>query len=154
MATQLQSVAPSLAPANARTPVVFAVERWATYAADAPPLWVRHYKEVALDQAVIPLDMDLARYAELDRLDMLHIVTARVRGNLIGYFTGVVSLPSPLCFHAALPGGLVLSRNSLAQGHDRPAALRDRAPHARRAWRDQGHIGNKVARRPGHQPPL
>jgi L-amino acid N-acyltransferase YncA len=74
-----------------RDPVTFAVEQWSTYAADAPSLWQRHWTEVALDHEAVPLDMDLARYAELDRLGMLHIVTARVRGNLIGYFTGVVS---------------------------------------------------------------
>lgn len=74
-----------------RDPVVFAVESWATYAADAPFLWQRHWREVGLDHEAVPLDMDVARYAELDRLGMLHIVTGRVRGNLVGYFTGVVS---------------------------------------------------------------
>lgn len=71
--------------------VVFAVERWSTYVIDAPSLWQRHYKEVALDQDVIPLDMDIDRYAQLDALDMLHIVTVRRRGDLVGYFTAIKS---------------------------------------------------------------
>jgi hypothetical protein len=71
--------------------VTFQTERWATYVVDAPPLWQNHYKEVALNQAEIPLDMDLARYEQLDALGMLHIVTARTGGALVGYFTGVVS---------------------------------------------------------------
>lgn len=74
-----------------RPPVTFQVERWATYVVDAPPLWRNHYKEVALNQAEIPLDMDLERYAKLDELDMLHIVTARTDGALVGYFTGIVT---------------------------------------------------------------
>lgn len=35
--------------------------------------------------------MDVDRYAQLDALGMLHIVTGRVRENLVGYFTGIVS---------------------------------------------------------------
>jgi GNAT superfamily N-acetyltransferase len=69
------------------------VERWATYAVDAPPLWALHYTEVAIDQEVIPLDMDLERYAALDAADVLHIVTMRTvpEQALVGYQTSLVS---------------------------------------------------------------
>jgi len=69
------------------------VERWETYVQDAPPLWCLHYDEVALDQDVIPMDMDVERYAALDVADILHIVTMRTapEGHLVGYHTSLVA---------------------------------------------------------------
>ena len=89
MATQPQAA--SLAPVSARRQVVFAVERWATYYPDAIPLWPLHWKEVALTQAEVPLDMDVERYAALDAAGILHIVTGRDAGRLIAYWTGLVT---------------------------------------------------------------
>jgi hypothetical protein len=83
-----QSLLP--APGSARSPVVFAVERWATYYPDAIPLWPLHWKEVALTQAEIPLDMDVDRYAALDEAGILHIVTGRDAGRLIAYHTSLI----------------------------------------------------------------
>lgn len=69
----------------------YQVESWETYSRDAPPLWQLHWSEVALDQEVIPLEMDLERYAALDQAGILHIVTARMGGqSLVGYWTGLV----------------------------------------------------------------
>lgn len=73
-----------------RHPVIFAVERWETFYPDAKALFPLHWKEVALTQEAIPLDMDIERYAALDEADILHIVTARHAGRLIGYHTALV----------------------------------------------------------------
>lgn len=70
--------------------VEFQVERWATYAPDAAPLWPLHWQEVALTQAAVPLDMDTERYAALDEAGILHIVTGRDAGRLVAYWTGLV----------------------------------------------------------------
>lgn len=79
-------------PANAkRAPVLFAVEPWAMYAADAPPLWQLHWQEVGLDHEAVPLDMHVERYAQLDEAGMLHLVTGRTEGRLVAYFTGIVT---------------------------------------------------------------
>lgn len=72
-----------------RQPVVFAVERWATFYPDALALFPLHWQEVALHQAEIPLDMDIERYAMFDEAGILHIVTARHAGRLVGYFTAL-----------------------------------------------------------------
>lgn len=77
-------------PASARRQVVFAVERWATYAPDAEALWALHWQEVALTQQEVPMDMDLERYAALDDAGILHIVTGRDDGRLIAYHTSLV----------------------------------------------------------------
>lgn len=90
MKTQEEPHNLSLAPGSARNPVAFAVERWETYYHDALPLWPLHWKEVALTQAEIPLDMDVERYAALDAAGILHIVTGRDAGRLIAYHTSLI----------------------------------------------------------------
>lgn len=72
-------------------PVVFAVERWKHLRDEMLPLLVRHWREVALNHAEVPLDIDEERYAALDEAGGLHIVTARLDGALIGYHVAIVS---------------------------------------------------------------
>jgi hypothetical protein len=91
MSPPLQStLSPSAQAPDASAKLVYAVERWETFGPDLPAIIYQHWREVALDIQDIPLDMNYARYAELDALDMLHIVTVRIRGNLIGYFVAFV----------------------------------------------------------------
>jgi len=73
-----------------RPSVTYQVESWATYAADAPPLWVQHWREVAIHQAEVPLEVDLEGYAALDALGKLLLVTVRADGALVGYWKGLV----------------------------------------------------------------
>lgn len=73
------------------TAVAYAVERWKDIRAEMLPLLVRHWREIALNHADVPLDIDEQRYAELDDAGALHIVTARVDGGLIGYHVAIVS---------------------------------------------------------------
>lgn len=70
---------------------VYAVERWRDLKREMLPLLVRHWREVALNHADVPLDIDEARYAQLDEAKALHIVTARRNGLLIGYHVAIVS---------------------------------------------------------------
>ena len=93
MATVSGLASLSMSTATPRPSLSYQVERWTSYAADAPPLWEQHYTEVALDQDVIPLDMDVERYAALDAQDILHIVTMRTvpAWQLVGYHTSLVS---------------------------------------------------------------
>lgn len=68
----------------------FHVEKWATFHRDAHPLFDMHWKELALDQAKIPLGLDSARFQVLCDQGLLHIVTARKAGVVIGYFVAIV----------------------------------------------------------------
>lgn len=70
---------------------VYAVERWRDLRSEMLPLLVRHWREVALNHADVPLDIDEARYAHLDDVDALHILTIRRAGLLIGYHVAIIS---------------------------------------------------------------
>lgn len=70
----------------------YAVERWRHLRAEMLPMLVRHWREIALNHADVPLDIDEARYAQLDESGHLHILTARREGVLIGYHVAIVSV--------------------------------------------------------------
>ncbi len=48
-------------------------------------LWPKHWKEVAVNQDTVPLDVDFAAYDALDKAGMLHITVARENGRVVGY---------------------------------------------------------------------
>lgn len=75
----------------ARTGTQYRVERWRDLRAEMLPLLVRHWREIALNHADVPLDIDEAKYGELDDTGALHIVTARRDGLLIGYHVAIVT---------------------------------------------------------------
>lgn len=71
--------------------VTYQRERWSDALRDeAFPLLQRHWDEVALDKDTVPLDPNWAAYAELDRMDLLVITTARMNGTLVGYVSHFV----------------------------------------------------------------
>lgn len=49
------------------------------------PLFALHWEEMALDRDVIKMDMDHARYAKLDEMNMIHVTTVRDDAVLVGY---------------------------------------------------------------------
>jgi hypothetical protein len=53
-------------------------------------LWPAHWAEVAADRDKFNLDPDLDRYAEMEWRGILHVVTARKRGELVGYYVWIV----------------------------------------------------------------
>lgn len=69
----------------------YAVERWRDLQAEMMPLLVKHWHEVALNHAAVPLDIDQAGYKRHDESGALHIVTARRDGMLIGYHVAIIS---------------------------------------------------------------
>ena len=72
--------------------IQFAVERFsAIRREEMDELFRVHWKEIALNQDRIPLDVDYEKYTELDRKELLHIVTVRDEGRLVGYHCSVVT---------------------------------------------------------------
>lgn len=68
------------------TDVAFGWERFFQIAHELPSLFVQHWKELALNQDVIPLDPDWDKYYALDVAGILRILTVRVpSGQLVGY---------------------------------------------------------------------
>jgi hypothetical protein len=65
--------------------VSFQEERLADVRDEALPLLRRHWDEIALDKDTIPLEPDWERYARLEELGVLKVITARLAGVLVGY---------------------------------------------------------------------
>lgn len=78
--------------------VTFQQERWRDFYRDAAPeLFVKHWKDLALDQDKVALSVDNAKYEQMDDLGILHIVTARRGGRLIGYFLAFLMVHPHYC---------------------------------------------------------
>jgi L-amino acid N-acyltransferase YncA len=71
--------------------ITYQVERWAAFAADAQDLFRQHWLEIALGHAKVPLDVAHDRYQAMCDQDVLHIVTVRDNGRLVGYHVAIVS---------------------------------------------------------------
>lgn len=60
-------------------------ERFGYFAHELPPLFMRHWREIALNQDEVPLDPNWDRYFEYDLLGILQTLTVRSNGVLVGY---------------------------------------------------------------------
>ncbi len=70
--------------------IVYAVEKWRDAAPEMEPILFQHWKEIALGHDKVPLDIDRDKYNALCDSGILHIVTARDNGALIGYHVCMV----------------------------------------------------------------
>jgi hypothetical protein len=68
-----------------RLPITFQREPWGNFYPDGCKLFPQHWKELAVNQEKIKLDIDAERYAKMEELGMLYILTARRGERLIGY---------------------------------------------------------------------
>lgn len=68
-----------------KTAITFQIERWSDFYPDSKALFPAHWKELALNQDEVPLDIDVEGYERLEQLGILMILTARADGELIGY---------------------------------------------------------------------
>lgn len=77
-------------------------QRFAEIAHELPPLFTRHWREIALNQDLVPLAPDWDRYYALDIQGVLRILTVRVEGQLVGY---AFLLFGPHLHYATTPWG-------------------------------------------------
>lgn len=70
--------------------ITFQVERLAPIQPELEHLLKLHWEEVALNRDTIPLEPDWDMYYHLDGAGMLHILTARSAGKLIGYYIDII----------------------------------------------------------------
>lgn len=63
----------------------FAWERFHAIAHELPPLFLEHWRELALNRDAIPLDPDWDKFYRLDIEGILRVLTVRVEGALVGY---------------------------------------------------------------------
>lgn len=70
--------------------ITFQIERWAPFFAEAEPIMQRHWEEIAIDRETIKLSLDRERYQQMDDAGILHILSAREHGILIGYYIAFI----------------------------------------------------------------
>lgn len=73
------------------TRVSFRVEKLADTANEIAPLLTHHWREIALNQDKIKLNVDWERYLALERAGYLHLVTVRAGDRLVGYHCLIVT---------------------------------------------------------------
>jgi len=73
-----------------REPIVFHVEPWSAVVPEMRPVWLLHWREVARDHIAVPLAVGYGAYEELEAAGRLHVLTARLRGRLVGYVVTIV----------------------------------------------------------------
>lgn len=70
--------------------ITFFLESWRDFWPDAEAVFFEHWEEVALHRDVIRLSVDSDRYQALDDSGILHILSARKDGALVGYYMAFV----------------------------------------------------------------
>lgn len=70
---------------SGRVALEFNWEPFSQIARELPPLFKRHWREVALNQDTIPLDPSWDTYFNLELAGVLRVLTARSQGALVGY---------------------------------------------------------------------
>ena len=71
--------------------LTYQVETWATTWREMEPYWAAHWREVSDHQRYgLAVNADLAAYQALEEHGMLHVVTVRDQGQLVGYATYVL----------------------------------------------------------------
>lgn len=69
--------------------VIIQREKFIDIEGELPALFARHYDEMPFDKSA-DLDMDYSRYEKLEDLNVLHCLTARIEGEIVGYFFNMV----------------------------------------------------------------
>ena len=77
-------------PTKPSTVVAFALEKFSDIVVEATELLRLHYDEVAPLKDLFKLNLDVQTYLKLQAAGILHIVTARLNGRLIGYVSLII----------------------------------------------------------------
>lgn len=75
-----------LARRGARVKITFQKELFLEVMPEFPELFMAHYDEIALDKAQMPLNPAWKQYVNLESAGVLHVLTMRADGKLVGYF--------------------------------------------------------------------
>lgn len=71
--------------------ITYQIEKWNSVQPEIEPYAVAHFLETESHLEEIPMDMDWEKLKGLDDLGMLHTVTVRDNGKLVGYFVSLIS---------------------------------------------------------------
>lgn len=70
--------------------ITFQKELFGKIMPELPELFYRHWEEVALDKEAIKLKPDWPTYLQMELLNILHMMTVRAEGKLVGYYIALV----------------------------------------------------------------
>lgn len=81
-------------------------EPWSAIDAEIEEVAGFHWEELALDKLLFERDLDHEQYRVLEKMDRLHVVTARDDGKLVGY---IVCFVMPWHLHYKSSGPVALA---------------------------------------------
>lgn len=70
--------------------ITYQKEFYSDIALEIQPLLQQHYEEVAMYQDKVPLAPDWKRYKDMENRGVLHVVTVRDAGVLVGYYVTMI----------------------------------------------------------------
>lgn len=70
--------------------ITYQQELYSDIALEIQPLLVQHYEEVAMYKDKVPLAPDWKRYKDMEERGILHVVTVRDDGVLVGYYVTMI----------------------------------------------------------------
>lgn len=70
--------------------ITFQKEAFFKLMPELPPLFYEHWKATELDPDIMQLDIDWIRYLKMEAAGVLHIMTARLDRDLVGYYFAIV----------------------------------------------------------------
>lgn len=70
--------------------ITYQVETWDEYFKDCQELWKEHYDEIAVNKDGMPMEPNIPSYIQLEKEGILHILTVRENGKMIGYHVSFV----------------------------------------------------------------
>jgi hypothetical protein len=70
--------------------IEYQVEKWSDVLPEMEPLWPAHYEELSLEKGKSEMAADFSRYSEMEKAEMLHVVTVRSDGRLVGYHVNIL----------------------------------------------------------------
>lgn len=71
--------------------IEYSVEKIEDTLEELVPLLEKHYEEIAMYQDKIEFNPDYDKYLSLEELGIIHLVTAREEGEIVGYHLSLVS---------------------------------------------------------------
>jgi len=71
--------------------IIYQVESYSAALDDLKEIYPEHYEELAANKSSVKLNVNYAKYSQLESLGMLHLVTVRKDGLLAGYHLSMIS---------------------------------------------------------------
>lgn len=85
MASKSATLTPSVSSVPETSKIIFARETWAQLERDGQELFRLNFRDLGLNQDKVQLALNSSIFAEVEGKGVLHIITARANGKLVGY---------------------------------------------------------------------